>query len=361
MEEVQQQQQKRSWRSEAKTAYEEWQVEEGIPRYSGSYIENLNTLELGNWARKGVKGGFVNLAGQELDDAYVVEIPPKGQTKPEHHMFEEMVYVLSGRGTTTVTQADGVRHIFEWGRGSLFAIPLNSIHQDFNSDGSNPARLVAVTDAPLVHNLFHNTDFLLNDSFQFKDRLNVDPERYNGGGKFLAPKRWETNFVPDVLKFKLFDQSERGAGTSVSFELAENTMAAHISEFPVGTYKKAHAHGPGAHIIILSGKGYSLMWKKGDKEKGRYDWHVGTMISPSDRWYHQHFNTGSEPVRYLALRFGGNKHPMGSGFIMEYGENGDQIEYEDEDPEVRRMFEEEVRKNGAVSKMGAVPSRKLNS
>ena len=32
-------------------------------------------------------------------------------------------------------------------------------------------------------------------------------------------------------------------------------MTSHISQFPVGTYKKAHAHGPGAHVIILVAKG----------------------------------------------------------------------------------------------------------
>ena len=69
-----------------------------------------------------------------------------------------------------------------------------------------------------------------------------------------------TNFVPDTHTIKLTDYSERGKGsTNMKFNLAKQTMGAHISEFPVGTYKKGHRHGPGAHVTILSGQGYTII------------------------------------------------------------------------------------------------------
>ena len=55
--------------------------------------------------------------------------------------------------------------------------------------------------------------------------------------------------------------------------------------------------------------------------------------------YHQHFNTSPEPIRYVVPRRGnpelrGERRPV------------PQIEYEDEDPAVRELFESRLRKRG---------------
>ena len=340
------------------TSYEKWLEEEGIPVIRGFHIDDLKAVELAPWKRKGGLGAYVNLEGTGgTNDAYVVEIGPGGSLKPEKYLYEELIYVLSGRGATTIWNEGGSKQTFEWQAGSLFSPPLNTWRQHFNGQGDQPARLLGVTTAPTVINLFHNLDFILNDPFVFKDRYSGEEGYFSGSGVSHPRRIWESNFIPDVPSFQLLEWKERGAGgRNIMFELANNTLAAHISEFPVGTYKKGHRHGPGAHVILISGEGYSLLWEEG-KPRTRVDWRSGSMFVPPELWFHQHFNVGRTPARYLALRWGSRKHRMsqnfwrGDGTDVSLKEGGNQIEYPDEDPEIRRIFEAELAKRGVESKM----------
>lgn len=340
--------------------YRSWQEAQKIPVIRGFFVEDVKTVEVAPWELKGGRGAFIVLDGTGgINDAYVCEIPPGGKLKPQKHLYEEMVYIASGHGATAVWQRDGKKHTFEWGTGSLFAIPLNAHYQHFNGSGTEPARYFAVTNASFMMNLFHNLDFVFGDDFTFTDRFDPNQNDYFSGkgtlhGRFFL----STNFVPDTHSVQLYDYRERGAGgTNVKFDLSGQTMGAHISEFPVGTYKKAHRHGPGAHVIILSGQGCSLLWPEGD-EPTRVDWKPGSLVVPPNQWFHQHFNSGAEPARYLALRWGSWRFRFmrltdGEGqTYRSVKEGGGQIEYEDEDRQIHREFEAAVMKAGATCQMG---------
>jgi hypothetical protein len=152
-----------------------------------------------------------------------------------------------------------------------------------------------------------------------------------------------------VRSFALEEYPERGPGFNMKFVLSDNAMMAHVSEFPVATYKKGHRHGPGAHVIIIGGQGYSNLWFEG-QERMRVDWKDGAVLSPSDGMYHQHFNTGTTPARYLALRLGGNPEHRSTALSGEENywrdRERDQIEYQNEDPAIRAEYEAELAKVG---------------
>jgi hypothetical protein len=138
----------------------------------------------------------------------------------------------------------------------------------------------------------------------------------------------------------------------MNFRLGNNTqMAAHISEFPPGHYKKAHRHGVGAHVIILNGHGYSLLWFEGERERRKVDWKDGAVLSPKDGEFHQHFNTGPIPARYLALRYGPPGVVRGAGLSRNEELNTEEelngIPYELEDPAIYQLYEGECARHGA--------------
>jgi quercetin dioxygenase-like cupin family protein len=87
---------------------------------------------------------------------FVFEIAPGQSTTPQRHLYEEVIYVLEGSGSTQLEFADGTKRSFEWGARSLFAIPLNARHRHFNASGRERALLVSTTNLPMVLNVFHN-------------------------------------------------------------------------------------------------------------------------------------------------------------------------------------------------------------
>ena len=94
--------------------YREWQKMEGLPILSGLHVKDLNRVELGPWKRRGGLGAYINLQGTgDCDDAYVCEIPAGECLKPDRHLFEELVFVLKGRGATSVWTESEAKQTFE--------------------------------------------------------------------------------------------------------------------------------------------------------------------------------------------------------------------------------------------------------
>ncbi len=341
--------------SEKDSVYERWIRSQGLDIVPAHYIPNLRTVELKPWARRGGRGVYINHeASRTTIDCYVCEIAAGKHLEPQRMLFEEMILILDGRGSTTVWNNAGQRITFEWQAGAIFAIPLNCWHQHFNGSGRELVRYVAVTNAPPFVNLFEDTDFLLGCPHDFKGRFSGEPDYFSSKGEqkgFLLT----ANMVPDAVNLPLHESKERGAGSGhIRFNMARGSLPSHISQFPIGTYKKAHHHGPGAHVVVLSGEGYSLMWPQGEEPR-YYPWEVGTMIVPPNGWYHQHFNTGPTPARYLAFK-PGNSPRNSQGVPMSWisrRAGGNQIDYADETAAVRSRFADALAKHGLSPRMDA--------
>lgn len=331
--------------------YQEWLDQQDLPIHTGLAID-LMTVGTAFWPRLGANAAVVHLdARGDFCSLLIYEIPPGGQTEELGHLYEEVIYVLDGRGSTSFELDDGTRRTFEWGRGSLFSLPVNVRYRHFNASGDQPVRLAGVSNLPMLMKLFRNEDFVFNTRFDFGERI-TDEKFLRGEGTFIPTREhrhmWETNLVPDLLTFdQLRESPGRGKGsTNIMFLLADGTLHSHASEIPVGGYKKAHVHGEGYHIFQLSGEGYSLYWYPGE-EPTRVDWHYGTLHSPPLGMWHQHFNVSNDPARYLAIGFGSMRYPfLGEKMRMvdrTYTSKSEfQIDYEDEDPAIRRQFEEEI-------------------
>ncbi len=341
--------------------YRRWMASVGIPIHKGYFIDDLTKLELGWWEERGCSAAFLELAGSEgISETRLTEIPPGATLPPLKFALDEVVYVVQGRGFSTIWGSDGSsKKSFEWQKNSMFLVPRGHTHQMSNAQGDLPVRLLHYNCLPLVMATLADPEFYFNNARDEQDRLG------ESDGEFYTPAIaaqisdatlafgvrdiWFGNFFPDMRAWdKLAAHTMRGVGASAVYvQFPGSEMAAHMSVFPARTYKKAHRHGPAFVIVIPAGDGYSIMWEEG-KEKMVFPWKEGSLFVPPNRWFHQHFNVGETSARYLAF------HPpvQFEGWAEQIQDRlRDQIEFPDEDPFVRQTFEAELAKRGLTTLM----------
>jgi oxalate decarboxylase/phosphoglucose isomerase-like protein (cupin superfamily) len=263
----------------------------------------------------------------------------------------------------------------------VFAPPVNWEHRLINGS-QEPVRYMAVTNAPIVMDVFHNTDFVFHSDFQFTDRYDGREGYFTAGEtRYRAGRNnssvWETNFIPDLETASIDMHEAKGSGVQItSFEMSGNSLIGHMSAWPAGRYHKAHYHGPGAVLLILRSEGYVLIWPKeagarpyengNEKDVVEFHWKRGSIYTPPAGWFHQHFNTGREPALQLAVRYSGRLHPVEfqvhfrrqeDGSVTSLRDGGTLLEYEDEDPDIRRRYEAALRARGIPCEMPPVAYR----
>ncbi len=365
------------------TPFETWVLEEGLTVSQQQVIPDMRTAELAPWERTGVAATLLDMAPnlpskaaflrQQSTSRYLCEIPPGGTYKEERHLYEEVFYVVSGRGAISVWHEGSPKHTFEWQAGSVFSIPLNAWHELYNASGEEPARLYAMFTAPMVFNIYGSREFIFNTNATFPERFDPDDETYfSGRAERVRHRLMKTNFISNVRVLDLDDHGRRGPGTNMHAVLANGHMVCHLSEFPGQTYKKAHTADPSrtraglnseVAYLFLDGEGYDLQWGL-DVVPGRgvpfdrIDYREGSLLTPGPG-FHQHFNATTEPIRYVVLRFGSldggarQEEPREQAEPREVrDERGPrQIEFDEEDPAVWDLFSAELAKRGLKPKM----------
>jgi len=338
-----------------KFTYDYWMESTGVPVHKGFYVEDLRTVGLGWWEERQCNTAFIQLVGQEgVSSTRITEIPAGETTRPFKFSLDEVVYVVSGRGLTTIWyDGSSTKKNFEWQQHSMFLVPHGTHHQFSNMQGDKPVRLLHYSYLPLGLSAVPDPDFFFNNPRVTPDEL-PDQEEFYSEAKMVQSAEldealglrvyWYGNFFPDMKAWDKLDANvKRGAGgRSVFIQFPNTEVSAHMSVFASQTYKKAHRHGPGRAIVIPAGEGYTILWEEG-KEKIVAPWHECSMLVPPNRWFHQHFNAGASTARYLALH-----PPMQFHGHAEKVEDRakDQIEYPDEDPFIRKKFADELAKRG---------------
>ena len=341
---------------DGKYVYDRWMEAQGVPVHRGYFIEDLKTIEVAPWGERECDAAFVQLSGMEgVAEARITEIAPKASVPPMRFALDEVIYTVSGWGIATVWAEGVAKHSFEFGPRSLFLIPRGSYRQFANARGDQPLRLLHNNYLPVAMSLEPDPGFYFNNSYAHPELLQP-----KGDDLYAVAKRapamgrgatWYGNFFTDMGAWEdlVPHRARGGGGHVVDVSFPNSQMGGHMSVFPPGTYKKGHRHGPGRVIVIPAGEGYSIMWPEGG-EKVIVPWHEGSMFTPPDRWFHQHFNVSVTPARYLALA----PLPQFSGWSEDVEDRArNQIEYPAEELWIREKFEEELGKHGLKSLMPA--------
>jgi len=151
--------------------------ERSIQVYSGYSLPDIRNAPVQPWKRMGVSGAYIDLIGGEgVNDGYLCEIPSGARRI-------RSATCLRRSSTSSVARAN--RHLgagrpqadreVESGRGDRAAAQHLAPAPE---PRRRACRLLAISNAPVVIDLFHNVDFVFNNDYVFRDRYNGDPDAF---------------------------------------------------------------------------------------------------------------------------------------------------------------------------------------
>ena len=96
-------------------------------------------------------------------------------------------------------------------------------------------------------NLLNDQEFIFNCPYIFRNRFDGEADYFKGEGSYYGSRIWDVNFIANIHDLSLKESEERGRGNRTTIiEIGCSALIAHMSQFSVGRYKKAHRHAAGA-------------------------------------------------------------------------------------------------------------------
>jgi hypothetical protein len=280
--------------------YANWANAEGAPIVTAAAVD-LAQAPTAPWARFGVDGGICHVEGRcDFLTVFVFDIPAGGATKPIRHTYEDMYFVVEGRGETEVLMSNGEIRRLAWAPGALFSTPINAtcIHR---APGASAVRLASFNDVRYLMGLYRNEAFLFDNPAKFEKRQ----ER-------ARAERWVVDPAVEPVH-------ESGGAAGADITLADGAIGAQLIELRAGEADLARRQMQGRHLLCVEGEGFSLSFASADGKVTRTPWKRGVVIGQDSMMFHQNF-AGSQKARLVSIELGSTASPIFRGRRAAYGD-----------------------------------------
>ncbi len=265
------------------------------------------------------------------------------------HTVEAVIYYEGGEGYSVI---DGIE--YPWKPGDFICVPMFAWHRHVVTRGDAMTYLAATTGPLSMYlGLAVYEDERYPEHWIFAQK-GEEELRTLIPGKTGAPEgstkvavgsaekqeaRSQTDLVyAKALAYASKEEKDRRAGKvlvrgeDLHFEptrmgnvalVVDPTVGFHVrtlgtlvAEIPAGKRSGAHRHAYEETNYVVAGSGYSII------EDQRFDWKKGDSFCIPFFGWHQHFNTGKEPARFLVHH--DRAYMENLGFLMvEHGEDAD--------------------------------------
>lgn len=265
------------------------------------------------------------------------------------HTVEAVIYIEGGEGYSVI---DGKE--YPWRPGDLMCVPVFAWHRHVVTKGGEMVYFAATT-GPLsmymgiaVYEDERYPEYWVFAQKGDEELRGLIPGKSGagpeGGTKVIfgageaEPRSNTDKWYLRALNFSSKEEEDRRKGRVLvrqedlvfeptrmgrvalvvdpSIDFHVRTLGTLVAEVPPGKRSGAHRHVYEETNYVISGQGYSII------EDQRYDWKKGdSLCIPLFAW-HQHFNTGREPARFLVHH--NRPYMENMGFLMiQHGEDAD--------------------------------------